>query len=108
MALQNFKVPVVNIPQTFEIALGGVSYILTCKWNPANEGGWILDFADAQTNEPIVTNVPLITGANILENLDYLGFTGALYIFTDGNDLAVPTLENLGVESNLYFQTEVT
>lgn len=104
--MATFKLPLQNIPQTFEITLGAINYILACKWNDADEAGWVLDFADAVTNLPIVANVPLITGADVLENLDYLGFTGSLFVFTDGNDLAVPTLLNLGVESNLYFVTQ--
>lgn len=104
--MSTFLIPLENTPQTFELPLAGATYLLTCKWNDAPEAGWILDFADATTNETIVTNVPLITGANILENLEYLGFLGQLFIFTDGNDFAVPTLLNLGVESNLYFVTD--
>ena len=64
-----------------------------------------MDFVDAITNLPIVANVPLITGADCLKGLEYLGFKGKLFVFTDGDDTAVPTFENLGVESNLYFQT---
>jgi hypothetical protein len=48
----------------------------------------------------------LITGADCLSGLEYLGITGQLVVFTDGDELAVPTLENLGVESNLYFLTD--
>lgn len=107
MATTTFKIPLVNIPQQFKITLGGVDYSMVCKWNDATDAGWILDIYDATSGLPIVMNLPLITGANILANLDYLDFGGQLYIFTDGNDLAVPTLDNLGVESNLYFVTEL-
>ncbi len=93
-----FKIPVLNEPQSFQIALAGREY--TCT----SEGGWILDFADAETDEVIVTNIPLVTGVDLLDGLEYLGFGGKLYVRTDGNDFAVPTLENLGVESFLYFE----
>lgn len=102
-----FYIPVVNIPQTFLISLAGKSYLMTCKWNDAPEAGWVVDFADGITNEPIVSNLPLITGTDILDGLGYLGFNGFLYIITDGDKFAVPTLANLGNESNLYFQTDV-
>lgn len=105
--MTNFILPLVNIPQTFAIALGGKEYNLTCKWNDSPDAGWVLDFADALTGEAIAANIPLITGADCLEGLEYLGFNGSLIVFTDGDDTAVPTLENLGVESNLYFQTEL-
>lgn len=102
-----FLVPVLNIPQVFSIALAGKEYNMTCRWNDAPDGGWCLSFSDAITNEVLVTNIPLITGADCLEGLEYLGFQGQLYVYTDGDEFAVPTLDNLGVESNLYFQTDV-
>lgn len=104
--MATYKIPLTNIPQAFEISLAGTNYLLTCKFNDADEGGWVIDLADAATSEPIVANLALITGADVLENLDYLGFEGSMIVFTDGNDLAVPTLDNLGTESNLYFVTE--
>lgn len=100
------KIPVSNSPQKFQISLAGRDYELTCKYNSAFEGGWVLDFADAETAEPIAANIPLVTGVNILDGLEYLGFGGSLFVYTDGDQNAVPTLENLGVESNLYFETE--
>jgi hypothetical protein len=103
--MATFLVPVQNTPQKFEISLAGKDYTMTCRWNDADEGGWVLDFADATTGLPIAANIPLITGADCLSGLDYLGFGGKLVVYTDGNQFAVPTLENLGVESNLYFVT---
>lgn len=105
--MTTFLIPLLNTPQQFNIALANKEYLLTSKWNDADEGGWVLDFADAVTGESIVANVPLITGADLLSGLEYLGFDGQLFVFTDGDENAVPTLENLGVESNLYFLTEV-
>lgn len=105
--MTTFVLPLQNIPQKFDIALAGNNYTLTCKWNSAPEGGWVIDLADATSGDPIAANIPLITGADCLAGLEYLGINGQLFVFTDGNEFAVPTLENLGVESNLYFQTEV-
>lgn len=105
--MTTFILPLLNVPQTFDIALAGVNYTMTCKWNAAPDAGWVLDLADSDSGVPIVANVPLITGADCLEGLAYLGIRGQLIVFTDGDELAVPTLENLGVESNLYFQTDV-
>jgi hypothetical protein len=107
MAIETFLLPLQNIPQTFDISLGGVAYTFTCKYNSAPEGGWALDIADANTGDVIVAYLPLITGVNLFAGLGYLGFQGSLVVFTDGDDFAVPTLENLGVESNVYLVTEV-
>jgi len=106
--LTNYLIPVINEPQTFEINLAGVDYLLTCKWNDADEAGWVLDFSDI-TGTPIAVNIPLITGTDCLNGLGYLGIGGSLFILTNGaNPLDVPTLSNLGTDSNLYFQTSIT
>lgn len=105
--MTTFVLPLINVPQSFEIALGGKIYSMMCRWNNADESGWVADFSDAVTALPIVANVPLITGADCLAGLEYLGFNGQLIVFTDGAELLPPTLENLGVESNLYFQTDL-
>lgn len=106
MSVQTFIMPLTNVPQQFEIVLAGKSYLMTSKWNDGFEGGWVLDFNDAVTGDAIIANLPLITGTDVLKNLAYLGFNGQMYVFTDGDDFATPTLLNLGVESNLYFLTE--
>lgn len=102
-----FLIPLTNVPQTFQIPLGGITYQMTSKWNDSDDGGWLIDIAD-QNDVPLAANIPLITGADILENLEYLGIPGNLYVNSTGSTpLAVPTLENLGVDSNLYFSTSV-
>lgn len=105
--MSTFVIPLRAIPETFEISLAGKLYSMTVKWNDSPEGGWVFDLVDGITNESIAANLPLITGANCLAGLDYLGIQGELLVFTDGDDQAVPTFENLGSESNLYFVTDV-
>lgn len=102
--IENFLIPLANIPQQFQILLAGVTYIMTCKWNDAPDAGWALDFDDAVSGDPIAYNLPLITGANILDGLEYLGFNGALYIYNTTGSFDVPTLDNLGIEALLFFQ----
>jgi hypothetical protein len=102
-----YIMPLQNIPQKFNIALAGKNYVLTCRWNDAPEAGWVLDFDDADSGTSIVSNIPLITGIDILAGLEYLGFGGSLIVYTDGDQYAVSTIDSLGVESNLYFLTSV-
>lgn len=102
-----FLIPLQNVPQTFNISLAGKSYIMTSRWNNSPEGGWIADFKDADTNLPIASNIPFITGADLLAGLEYLGFKGSFFVLTNGDQFAVPTLDNLGTESNFYFVTDV-
>lgn len=106
-ALQDvFTIPVTNIPQVFQITLAGTVYNMTCKWNDTDDAGWALDIAD-QNEVPLACNIPLITGDNLLDGLEYLGIEGELYVLSTGtNQFAVPTLENLGVDAFLYFVTD--
>jgi hypothetical protein len=102
------EIPLSATPQTLSITLGGVNYNLKVMYrNAANgQGGWTLDIADASSN-PIVCGIPLVTGANLLEQYGYLGFPGELWVATDGNPTDAPTFENLGTLSHLYFLTPV-
>jgi len=65
--------------------------------------GWMLDISDSSQN-PIVCGLPLITGDNILDGLDYLGIGGAMIVLTSGDPTAVPNFNNLGADCNLYFE----
>src|SRR5258708_3501924 len=105
--MTTFILPLQTVPQTFNINLANKPYLMTVKWNDADDAGWVADFADGNTNVAIVGNIPLITGADCLSGLEYLEFDGSLLVYTDGDSFAVPTLDNLGVEANLYFLTDV-
>jgi len=105
MALNTFKIPLLNVPQDFTITLSNRELRMVSKWN--DEGKiWVIDIYDGETAQPIVVNIPMVTGADLLEQYKYLGLNGRLVVFTSGDEEEVPTLENLGVESNLYFQNE--
>ena len=101
-----FIIPLTNVPQRFTIQLSGVAYIITCKWNP-EAPAWVLEFADEVTNQVLLTNVPLVAGADLLEQFKHVGIPGKLLVYTDGDEFAPPTLENLGQEANLYYVAEV-
>lgn len=107
MSQSFFLVPLTNVPQQFQLVLAGITYQLTSKWNDSDNGGWVLDIAD-QNGTPLACNIPLITGADCLEGLDYLGIQGNLYVSSSASSpLDVPTLDNLGTDSFLYFATDV-
>lgn len=99
-----FTIPLQPQPQTFSITLGGVSYNLTFKYQNVDMGGWCLDIAD-QNSVPIVQGIPLVTGANLLAQYAYLGFTGTLWVQTQSDPDAVPTFENLGTDGQVYYVT---
>lgn len=103
--MANFEIPLTPTPQRFSITLSGVQYRLAVVWRNAEQGGWVLDVADANGN-PIIQGIPLVTGANLLEQYEYLGLSGVLWCQTTDNPDAVPTFDNLGVGSHLYWWVE--
>lgn len=105
MTFYNYQVPLTNVPQTFIINLAGVNYTFTVKWNAMAES-WYLDIGDENQN-PIAAGIPFVCGTSLLSQLAYLGIQGDLYAYTNGLPNDVPTLDNLGGNSNLYFQTTV-
>lgn len=101
---QSYTIPFANTPQTFEILLAGTTYTLTNKWNDLGQF-WAIDIAD-QDGVMIVANIPMITGADLLAGLDYLELGGSFYVSSNGSSPDdVPTLDNLGIDSNVYFVT---
>lgn len=100
-----FTIPLAPTPQRFGITLGGVDYRLTTQYRNAPEAGWTLDIAD-NSDQPIVQGIPLVTGANLLEQYPHLGFGGRLFVQTlDDPDLP-PTFNNLGTESFVFWVTD--
>ena len=101
-------VPLQAQAQQLSITLGTVGYTLVVRWNVPN-ASWMMDVFDSQDN-PILSGVPLVTGADLLEQLGYLGIGGSdgageLQVQTTNDTFAVPTYENLGTLGNLYWVT---
>lgn len=93
-----------GIPQQTTVTIVGVSYELTLQYRDIDQGGWVLDIADDQGN-PLLSGIPLVTGANLLGQYDYMGFGFGLYVQTTSNPDAVPTFDNLGGDAALYAVT---
>lgn len=105
MAENLYTVPLTSVPQDFNIVLAGVQFRIVCKWNEFS--GWIIDLYDGVSQAPIIMNIPLVVGCDLLEQYQYTGIQGSLIVYTDGDQYAVPTLDNLGGESNLYYLVDV-
>jgi hypothetical protein len=95
-----YEIPLSAEPQSFDIPIGGTTYGLTVKWNVPN-ASWIIDIADASGN-PIVSGIPMVTGADLLEQYGYLNFGFQLVAQTDNDPDAVPTFDNIGTTAHLY------
>lgn len=98
-----FEIPLLNTPQQITVTLAGAIYTLTVKWCSA-AACWILDIGDAN-NVPVLQGVPLVTGADLLEQYAYLGIGGQLIVQSSPDPNAVPTFDNLGIAGHLYFVT---
>lgn len=96
-----YEVPTQPESQEFDISLAGVTYHLVITWCPPSNC-WILSVEDAQRN-PLANGLPLITGADLLDQLEYLGLGGALVVQSDFDPDAVPTYDNLGSTGHLFF-----
>ncbi|MGI4812798.1 MAG: phage baseplate plug family protein [Janthinobacterium lividum] len=95
-----YEIPLTPEPQTFGISIAGVTYTFTVIWNAANVS-WILDIADASGN-PILSGIPMVTGADLLEQFAHLNFGFQLICQTDNAPSVVPTFADLGITGHLY------
>lgn len=99
-----YEVPLSAEAQQFSIAMAGKDYWLALRWN-AQAPAWVLDISDSQ-RLPIVLGIPLVTGADLLEQYGYLDFGGKLFVQTDHDTDAVPDYASLGGTGHLYFVVE--
>ncbi len=103
-----FVIPTQPMPQRFSIALAGVVYNLTVRWNEVRYRGglatpaWLVDIADAQ-NARIVSSIPLVTGADLLAQYRHLEIGGSLVVQSDNDPFLVPNFDTLGKTAQLYF-----
>lgn len=101
MTTSVFEIPLIAAPQAFSISIGNTTYNMDLAWNTVSEN-WVLDISDL-SNNPLIQGIPLITGADLLEQYAYVGLGVQLYAQTDNAPGVVPTYDNLGIDSHLYF-----
>jgi hypothetical protein len=102
--IDGFILPLKPYPQRLVTQLGSISYNLRTRWSNASNC-WMMDIAD-EDNVPIVGSIPLVTGADLLEQYRYLaiGGGGGLYSYsTIGPPDAVAGFLDLGVTSFVVF-----
>jgi hypothetical protein len=95
-----YEIPLSAQPQAFQIPLAGTTYSFTVWWNVVN-ASWMIDIEDASGN-PLLTGIPMVTGADLLEQYGYMGFQFALVAQTDNSPDTVPAFDNLGTTAHLY------
>lgn len=90
-----------TLPQKIAVSLNGVAYQLTLYWcAPAN--CWVMDLAD-QNGNALISGTPLVTGLPLLVQYGYVGVPGDMFVQTDNDAYAVPTIDSLGLNSHLFF-----
>ncbi|MDM9660801.1 phage baseplate plug family protein [Raoultella planticola] len=96
------EIPLSPNSQSFNITLAGVDYQMRVVWRGVC---WFLDLMDSAGNL-IIGGIPLITGADLLEQYAYLNLGFSLYVLCDDPASENPTQSDLGVKSHLYAKTE--
>lgn len=98
-----YEVPLSSVPQTQTISLGGTFYQLTTRWNITAQC-WMMDIADS-TGNPILTGIPLVTGADLLEQYGYLDLMGggSLVVQSGSDPDTIPGPTSLGVDGHLFY-----
>ena len=92
-------------PKRITIFLSGTEYTLRFTWNSI-ASCWILDVSNA-SGEPLLSGVPIVTGADLLEQFQYVGIYGQMIAQTDNDPGAVPTFDNFGDTSHLFYLSDL-
>ena len=95
-------IPTQPASERFRVQLAGVTYQVRKVWRTDT---WYIDIADADGN-PIISGMPLVTGADLLAQLEHLGLGGMLQVATGGqNPDQMPSYGGMGSQSQLYWTT---
>lgn len=96
------EIPLSAEAQTCTVDLGDATYTLTVKWNEY-QSIWILDIRAVDGVTPVILNIPMQAGVNLLGQFPQAGVPGVLFVYTDGAEFDSPTFDNLGGASKLYW-----
>lgn len=103
--MAQYLIPLTPKSQRFNIILANISYNMVLTWRNTpvaiQPPGWFLDIYDI-SNNPLITGVPLVTGANLLEQDAYLQLGFQLYVQSEEDPFTPPTYTSLGVSCQLY------
>ncbi len=86
--------------QTFSVQLGSVKYQFSANFNE-RASAWYLDIADPTTLAPIVSNVAIVLGANLLAPFN-LGI-GSLIANNEDASLLDAGPDDLGTRVKVYW-----
>ncbi|ARF49676.1 phage baseplate plug family protein [Pantoea stewartii] len=88
--------------QQYSYSVKGTTYQFRILWRDIC---WVLDISDS-TGTGIVSGIPLVTGADLMEPFNHLGLGFSLLVVCDVPGQDYPTETDLGTRSHLYIITE--
>lgn len=100
MAIQ--EIPLTADNQQFSIILAGTTWRISITWRDLY---WIMDLQNDR-EEPVISGIPLVTGADLLAQYAYMGLGFKLVVVCDDSTQVYPTKTDLGGRSHLLVSTE--
>ena len=101
--MQANEIPLSPNNQQFSTDINGVSYQIRSLWR--DNAGWVVDLMDA-SGAAVVSDIPLVTGANLLSQYAYLNLGFGLVLVCDDPGQDYPTKTDMGIKSHLLVVTE--
>lgn len=101
MTAAQYTIPLSGSPETFQVSLNGTTYTLNVYWNSPGQC-WMLDISDIN-DDLIVGGCPMVTGADLLAQYEYLDIGIMLLCATDNSPTTPPAFDNLGTNAQLFF-----
>lgn len=98
-----FKIPLNPFPETFSVAINNVDFNAVTRWNNVQQC-WVASVLDSNS-VPILQNIPLIPGVDLLSQFAYLDLGIKLSALVDYDSAAVPKYSELGTTANVYVET---
>lgn len=96
------ELPLTPQNRAFSATIAGALYKIVIIWRA---GCWYMDLSDS-SDSLIAGSIPLVTGADLLEQYAYLGLGFALFVVCDADGQDYPTENDLGISSHLIIRTE--
>ena len=104
--MASYEIPLSPTPQTFTVALpSGRAVQMRLIYQFNDDDCWLLDIADVD-GSLLLAGVPLVSGADLLEQYGYLGLGVRLFVTTDGDLAEPPHWWNLGLVGGAHLWVE--
>lgn len=102
--MKTFELPLNPYAETFQVEIGGKSYMMRTHWNNALQR-WTMDLGTSNERW-MICNMALVAGQNLLMQHDHLKLGFQLWVQMDGKPEEEPGIEGFGKESTLLVVTE--